>query len=280
MVYSRVMKTRWEVSTRSLPITLVLSALACGEGAGGGASASAAQPAKTGSGAPATTVAKTAAATSTASAATAPASATAPAASAAASASAAPAGKLSADGYSLDGVKTLADSCTTPWALFSTTKKGVFGIHHWPMADQAFHAHPQFKSIPGKPSAAGEVRFYAFDVDPKVSADTLLLAVECADASTCNRVGAMYKAVVPSGRLELVCAPTVPSTVGAGTVMVLSPKFHDEVPFKCARVAVCMHKLDRAITGDKHLECQKSPAGFKLDCAKKDSCEEIVACAK
>jgi hypothetical protein len=278
------MKTTWETLSRSLPIAgLAFSVLACGESPGGSASASAAQPAKGPSAAPATasTGAKSAAASTTGSvAATAPASASAPAASAAASASAAPAGKLSADGYSLDGVKTLADSCTTPWALFSTTKKGVFGIHHWPMADQAFHAHPQFKSIPGKPSAAGEVRFYAFDVDPKVSADTLLLAVECADAATCNRVGAMYKAVVPSGRLELVCAPTVPSTVGAGTVMVLSPKFHDEVPFKCARVAVCMHKLDRAITGDKHLECQKSPAGFKLDCAKKDSCEEIVACAK
>ncbi len=261
-------------------LSVLVATLSGCEDGGGGAPSGATAPAKK-SAAPAASDA-TGAPKSAAADPTQPAPSPSASTAAAPSASAASptGGSLSADGYPLDGVKTIPESCATPWAIFSTTKKGVFGVHHWPMADQAFHAHPQFKSIPGKPSAPGEVRFQAFDVDPKRAPDTIVLVTECADASTCNRVGAMYKAVVPSGHMELVCAPTVPGTVGQGTVMVLSPKLLDDVPFKCARVAVCLHKLDRGLSEDQHLKCQKSPSAFKLDCAKKESCDSIVACAK
>jgi hypothetical protein len=41
-----------------------------------------------------------------------------------------------------------------------------------------------------------------------------------------------------------------------------------------------MRALDFSGSNDPALECQKAPTRFKLDCATKQTCADVVACAK
>jgi len=188
-------------------------------------------------------------------------------------------GPTTPEGYSLAGIKTLAEGCKTPWIIFSAAKKGAFGINMWPMTDQMFQAHPQFKIVQAVPAAPMEVRLEMFELAS--APDAIVLTGRCADASTCNRVAAAYHAVVPSGKnYSLACAERVPGTVGKETVLQLSPKVLDDVVTQCARIGVCSHKADRNLKEDVHLGCQKAPSNYNLKCAMKESCDAVTACLK
>lgn len=48
---------------------------------------------------------------------------------------------------------------------------------------------------------------------------------------------------------------------------------------RCSRLNACLIATDRSTPGDPFLECQKAPSGFKLDCASRYPCSEVLACA-
>jgi hypothetical protein len=233
----------------------------------------------------ASTAKATAKATATASAkstatATAAASATAAAAASgsAAVAAPAPAGELK---YPLTAIKPLADSCGKCSVILGTAPVNKDNLYGWVFVSQAMAAHPQFKLMfPGEPTAPMEIQFQMFDAgDGKAPAKAMAVVAFAADGSTCNKLAAMYKGVVRSSNPQLFCGE--PKGVSNGKKIDLAGwrALLIDPMSKCTRLASCLIAVDPATPGDPGLECQQAPQKFKTDCAMKDSCAEVAACA-
>lgn len=214
---------------------------------------------------------------------------------AAAAKSAAPAGF---PGYPEEGFTKVPEGCKTPTVLLAsapvssegknpyTKDKSGFPFH---FARQALLAHPELKVVKRKadawtdePAGPNQVALsYVVDTPPM---SVSLLGV-CGDAATCNRLMAMYHRVVPSSKPQGMCGlPPQTQVYGTASTNFQADGAKSDMPSdvmgRCTRLAACTIRLDLATPGDPGLECQKAPAKFKLDCANKATCEEVVACAK
>ena len=234
--------------------------------------------------APTPEAATTAKATSTATA-TAKATATATAVatgSAATSATAAATAAAAGAGYPLSAIKTVNDTCGKCSVILGSAPVNKENLYGWVFVAQAMAAHPQFKLMfPGEPTAPMEVQFQMFEAgDGKAPAKAMTIVGFAANGGTCNKLAAMYKAVVPSSNPQLFCGE--PKGVAKGRTVDLAGwrALLIDPMSKCTRLASCMFATDPATPGDPGLECQKAPHTFKTDCAMKDSCAEVVACAK
>jgi len=191
--------------------------------------------------------------------------------------------------FPTDGLKTIADNCSAasvilasiPQKIASGWKEG----QEWNWAVQAMLANPQFTLRDDAPSQSMEVKFLQYQQPGDVAA----LVAHCQDGVTCNKLAAMYKFVVPGGRPQLFCGAKIPSIQGVGeTVVKLTPfggtdaKIPDNknVIGQCARLHACSRTLDHSTDDDLGLKCQRGPSKFKLACASKKSCAEVVACMK
>jgi hypothetical protein len=230
----------------------------------------------------------TARATSTAAAkatSTAAATATATASAAATATSTATAGATAAPaavGYPLSAVKTISDTCGKCSVILGTAPVNKDNLYGWVFVSQAMAAHPQFKLMfPGEPTAPMQVQFRMFEAgEGKAPAKAMALVAFASDGPTCNKLAAMYKAVVRSSSPQLFCGEPKgvsngrPVDLAGWRALLIDPMS------KCTRLASCMFATDPSTPGDPGLECQKAPHTFKTDCAMKDSCAEVVACAK
>ena len=183
-----------------------------------------------------------------------------------------------AQGYALDGIKTIPDSCASAHVILSTAPASVGADHPWQTARQALLANQQFKVVDGEPAAPGQVHLGTFD-----SNGSFALVAACKDGGTCNQLAAMYKALIRSSHPQVICGH-VPGMsaepVGAfsfGAAQQNLPTSGDAIA-ACARLDACMIATDRSTPGDPFLECQKAPSSFKLRCAEKYPCAEVMAC--
>jgi hypothetical protein len=202
--------------------------------------------------------------------------------------------------WSTAPIKAIDATCAKPWAILGDSpRKKDGGDGHaagsWPFARQALLANPDFVLV-GRgdatcqgalcfPKAPGQVHFTEY---PYLKTESVMLIGTCADGGTCNRLAAMYKATVKTARPTLGCGTTVPAIGGEGNPVGLRaggpaenslPKSDDSVG-ECARLAACMIALDHSTPGDPGIECMKAPSKFKISCARKYPCSEVVACMK
>lgn len=183
--------------------------------------------------------------------------------------------------YPMDGIKTIPDDCGRPEVLLATAPKSVGPDYQWHVTRQALLANQQFKFISDHPpSNPGEIYIGVWGYN-----DGYALVANCADGATCNRLAAMYKAIVRSSRPQVLCKTPIQG-ISANQVGTFrwndDPKANlpqdGELQALCARLNACMIASDQSTPGDPFLECQKAPAKFKTDCAKRYPCAEVVAC--
>lgn len=189
--------------------------------------------------------------------------------------------------YPLTAVKTIPDNCSKAHVLMATAPVNDKKAYPWVWTRQAVIVHPEFKANePAEPKTPGHVLFEMYDYGNDGKAKALI--AHCADGGTCNKLAAMYKAVVPSSRPSPVCGE-VPNLKGKGEmVLIPQPGFgnEDDMPSSgdtialCARLSVCMIHMNPATPGDPGIECQKAPSKFKTACALKRPCSAVVECAK
>jgi len=183
--------------------------------------------------------------------------------------------------YPLDAIKAVDETCATPEVLLSTAPKSVGPDHPWHTARQALLANQQFRVVSGAPSVPGEVSLATYAYSDTAYA----LVAKCKDGGTCNRLAAMYKAIVRSSRPQVVCGAKIQGISGGpvhgfgweGDPKANLPGSGDTIAM-CARIDACMIATDQATPGDPFLECQKAPSKFKTACAKQYPCAEVMAC--
>lgn len=186
--------------------------------------------------------------------------------------------------YPLSAVKTIPESCSRAHVILASAPSSVGPSYEWPWTRQAMLANQQFRMVSGRPSAHGEVTFDLHRADRTFN-DAWVLVARCSDGSTCNYLAAMYKAVVKSSRPEPLCGGP-PSWLGrpqsnlnllAGGPRANLPRPNDTVG-KCARISACTIATHPSTVEDVGIDCQRAPARFKLDCATRYPCAEVMAC--
>ena len=184
--------------------------------------------------------------------------------------------------YSLSDIKPLADNCATPTVILSDAPMSVGDAYGWPASRQAFLANQQFKIVSGQPTAPGQVRLAPYHYNPFGTAVYALVAT-CSDGTTCNQIAAMYKAVVRSSKPQLVCG-TPPGISGDPVSFSWAADPKDNLPptgnaeAECARVSACTLTYRPETPGDPLLACQKGATDFKIGCASRYPCSEVIAC--
>ncbi len=266
MLVSRAMTRRHRIGTALFAAAVLTAITGCGDDKPSG------DPAK---GATSSTAAPSGKASATATA-TATQTATATAST---TASAAPA----TGDYPMGDLKPIASDCASPRVLL-TGGPAKLGLEFpWPLAKQILLAHDNFKVVKGPPTKAGEIHLGTHEVQ-KIGYG---LVAQCKDAETCNKLAAMYKAVMRSSTPQPFCGkmgglsdePKDSGFEWAANRKDNLPK-DDEVQSQCARIDACMIRADHSVPGDPYLECQKAPVSFKPKCALKETCAEVLSCMK
>lgn len=184
--------------------------------------------------------------------------------------------------YPLKGLTVLPDDCKEPSVVLTTAPKSMGWDYDWIWTRQAMHANPQFAILdwPGRPEKPMQVRLDMY----AIPAGFALVGV-CKDAATCNKLAAMYRATVPTCDPRLACGPLAMEGPAKRSAIIPAngewlPVDAKSVVGRCARIGVCMKMLHEPFKGNPGVQCQNSPAKFKTDCAKKATCEEVVACLR
>jgi hypothetical protein len=191
--------------------------------------------------------------------------------------------------YPLSAIKSIPDTCPSPRVVVAVAPSNDANHYAWTATRQAVLANPQFKVVSTPPEARGEVNFRQIEtgqsgVDGNGAMRTLI--AYCKDGDTCNRFAAMHRAVVRSSDPRPICGD-LPGTSNEYQIVDIQwngtrtdlPKARDTLG-QCTRLGVCMITADPSTPGDPARECQASPASWKLLCALKPSCAEVLACMK
>ncbi len=190
--------------------------------------------------------------------------------------------------YPDDAIKKIADHCSKPFVIMSTAPNSVGDDYPWTWTRQAMLANQQFKVVDGEPAAPGQVSFQLHLASPKFQLAWVLVA-KCKDGGTCNKLAAMYKAIVKSSQSQPVCgklpmdlSPVTfkkPVLREAGFSANTLPEKTD-VKGMCARLQACTVATDTTKSGKETigLDCQKAPSKFKTDCARKVPCKAVMDC--
>jgi hypothetical protein len=223
-------------------------------------------------------------------------------ASATASATAAPtatptpavsAAPAAATDYSHAAIREIPENCKDARIVLTAVPKAQFDdkTFKWRFAQQVLIADPaHFKAVSA--SAAPKGKEIVFSSLEHLPTKGVALVAQCS-AETCMRFGAAYKTVVPTSHPEVVCGkvPTVgaPVTSANGTDQIVPFGSPDpakaalpektDIVGQCVRLAACQAAKDFKLDGDPAIECQKHPGPFKLACAAKASCEQVLECA-
>jgi hypothetical protein len=184
--------------------------------------------------------------------------------------------------YSEASIKAIPEGCSNAHVMLASAPTSVGADYGWPWSKQAMLVNLQYKAVRGKPSGHGEVSFSVHQAD-KAFNNAWLLIAHCADGSTCNHLAAMYKAVVKSSGPQVICGP-LPASFGreVKTLDMLPGGAEANLPTdvigKCARIAACTVATTPTTTEDVGLACQKAPSSYKVDCATKYPCANVLSC--
>ena len=184
--------------------------------------------------------------------------------------------------YPIDAIKTVADDCATPEVLLTSAPKSVGPDYAWHTVRQAMLANQQFRVVSGAPTAPGEVQIAPYAYNDSAYA----LVARCKDGATCNRLAAMYKAIVRSSKPQVVCGAKIQGISGGPASSFrwdADPKANlpvdGETIAMCARLDACMIATDQSTPGDPFLkECQKGPSKFKDGLREAVSVRGVMAC--
>lgn len=183
----------------------------------------------------------------------------------------------------------IADSCTTARVIMATAPNSVGPDYPWTWSRQAMLANQQFKVVEGNPSAPGEVTFELHLASDKFQ-NAWVLVGKCHDGGTCNKLAAMYKAIVKGSVSQPVCG-TLPMDLSPATFK--KPVLRElgrsqntlpdssDVVGQCARLQACSVAMDPPAKAGKEeigVECQKTPTKFKTSCATRYPCAEVMKC--
>ncbi|NUP05271.1 MAG: hypothetical protein HOW73_04330 [Polyangiaceae bacterium] len=180
--------------------------------------------------------------------------------------------------YPFHGLEKIPDDCKEPSVVLTTAPTKEGWDYDWIWTRQAMYANQQFKLVdwPSKADKAMQVRLDMYEIPGGFA----LLGV-CKDGETCNKLAAMYKATVPTCNPKLHCGE-VPMK-GPPRRSKLIPETgawlpaSDDVIGQCARIGVCL-KMKKQAVGNPGVECQSSPKKFRVDCASKATCGDVVQC--
>ncbi len=185
--------------------------------------------------------------------------------------------------YPMGSIKPIPDNCSNAHVILANAPSSVGVDYPWAWSKQAMLANQQFKTGTVA-SAPGQVSFAVHQADATM-AEAFALVATCGDGSTCNRLAAMYKAVVKSSNPQVLCG-ALPGALGrpkkqidllAGGPQASVPQAGDTIGM-CARIAACTIASKPDTTDDVGISCQKKPGSFKTQCASKYPCAEVMAC--
>jgi len=183
--------------------------------------------------------------------------------------------------YPFKGLDVLPDGCKEPSVVLTTAPKKMGWDYDWTWTRQAFLANPQFQLVdwPAKAAKAMEVRLDMYAIP-----DGFALVGVCHDGATCNKLAAMYKGTVPTCSPRLHCGPLpIEGTPRRSALIPASGQWlpqDSEVIASCARIGVCMKMKHEPFKGNPGVVCQSAPGKFRTACAKKATCDEVVACLR
>lgn len=184
--------------------------------------------------------------------------------------------------YPIKGIATIPDACSEPSVVLTTAPKSMGWSYDWTWTRQAFHANPQFQIVdwPNKPEKPMQVRLDMYEIP-----EGFALVGVCKDGATCNKLAAMYRGTVPTCDPRLHCgAMPISGTAKRSAIIPADgqwlPMESANVVGKCARIGVCLRVKQEPFRGNPGVACQAAPSKFKVDCAKKATCDEVVACLR
>lgn len=185
--------------------------------------------------------------------------------------------------YPMGSIRAIPDTCQNAHVILANAPSSVGVDYPWAWSKQAMLANQQFKTV-SSATAPGQVSFAVHQADASM-ANAYALVATCADGSTCNRLAAMYKAVVKSSNPQPLCGPLPPNLGSpkkqvdllAGGPEANVPRAGDVIGM-CARIAACTIASKPETTDDVGIQCQKAPGSFKTQCASKYPCAEVMAC--
>lgn len=188
--------------------------------------------------------------------------------------------------YAMGNIKPISDTCSKAHVILTQAPESVGVDYDWKYSRQAMLANQQYRIVDGDPKAQGQVSFQVHQANEQMSKAWVLVA-NCADGVTCNHLAAMYKSVVKSSNPQPFCgdlpphlgARKKPINLMAGGPQANLPAATDTIS-KCARLAACTIADKTDTTEDVGIKCQKAPTSFKLDCATRYPCAEVMACLK
>ena len=166
--------------------------------------------------------------------------------------------------------------CKEAYVVVGTAKRGW----SWAWMRQVLLASPEFRVLPKTSRAPGELFFKVYDYNPGHE----VLVAQC-DGDTCAELAATYKKLVPSATPQSGCGPN-PTYQGNGRAFGFFdhsdpesnlPEPHDRIE-SCARLGICLLKVDPSTQGDPGIECQSGKRKFDLSCAQRKTCSEVVNC--
>jgi hypothetical protein len=213
----------------------------------------------------------------------------APAASSAApEAAASGAPQLSRDGYSAQGLGELPANCTDPAVVMLAIPKSYYesDAFDWRHARQVLLANPQFEVVRNL-GPDSKPRAIAFTENEHVPTKSVALVAHCKTAATCIDFAAAYRAVVPAAKPTPICGanPNVGERIQGGrSVLPKTGQMSDVLPAakdvqsQCVRLAACKAARDHGLAGDETQGCIRKPTDFKVQCALKKSCSEVLSC--
>ena len=166
--------------------------------------------------------------------------------------------------------------------VLTTAPRKMGWDYDWTWTRQALLASTQFHIVegPGKPEKPMDLRLDMYEIP----AGFALVAV-CRDGATCNKLAAMYRSTVQTCNPQLHCGPL--PIAGAPRRSALVPKDGEWLPLddanvigRCARIGVCLRVEHQLFKGNPGVACQSAPGSFRVECAKKASCSEVVQCLR
>jgi len=181
-------------------------------------------------------------------------------------------------------------ACADPRAVLAVRKNydrsGRF------LVQQALVAHPEFTVVGEKARAPGELDFYETiygtkNFAPKYRGDPMYseaVIARCADVDTCNRLAAMFHAVSPGERIELVCGEPPQTTGGFSRVRELAldklviPDAKAAAFAYCSRALACLAR--EGVAKRPSAACRELELGALRACAVQSSCAGVVACVR
>lgn len=188
-----------------------------------------------------------------------------------------------------DIANKISESCASPWVILATAPNSVGVDYPWTWSRQALLANQQFKVVSGEPSAPGEVTFQVHLASDRFQSAWVLVG-KCQDGGTCNKLAAMYKAIVKGAQSQPACGKLPmdlsPATFKKPVLRELGdpqrslPESKDTIG-KCARLQACSVAMDPPNKAGKEeigYECQKSPSKFNTSCATRYPCAEVMKC--